>query len=59
MTRSKGEALRLVRAGGLYVNERRVGDERARVTADDAIGGEVLVIRKGKKDNFLVRVRRD
>ena len=59
VTRSKGEALRLVRAGGLYVNERRIGDERARLTAADAIGGEVFVIRKGKKDNFLVRVRKD
>ena len=59
VTRSKGEALRLVRAGGLYVNERRIAEERARLTPDDAIGGQLFVIRKGKKDNFLVRVQRD
>jgi len=59
VTKSKGEALRLVRAGGLYVNERRVVEERARLTSGDAIGGQLFVIRKGKKDNFLVRVQRD
>nr|AAP58586.1 putative tyrosyl-tRNA synthetase [uncultured Acidobacteriota bacterium] len=59
VTKSKGEAQRLVRAGGLYVNERRIGEEKARLTAEDAIGGQVFVIRKGKKDNFLVRISRD
>jgi tyrosyl-tRNA synthetase len=59
VTKSKGEAQRLVRAGGLYVNERRIGEEKARLTAADAIGGQVFVIRKGKKDNFVVRVGPD
>ena len=58
VTRSKGEAVRLVRAGGLYVNERRISDERARLTPDEALGGQIFVIRKGKKDNFLVRIDR-
>ena len=43
VTKSRGEALRLVRAGGLYVNERRVVEERARLTVVDAIGGQVFV----------------
>ena len=36
---SKGDAMRLVRGGGVYVNNRRVADERARFTAEQAICG--------------------
>src|SRR5512139_3088311 len=34
---SKSDAMRLVRGGGVYVNNRRVSEERARFTADQAI----------------------
>ena len=37
---------------------RRIIDERARLTDADAIGGQVIVLRKGRKDQHLVRVRR-
>jgi tyrosyl-tRNA synthetase len=53
---SKGEAARLVKGGGVSVNGRRVTDEKARFHQADAIDGKFLAIRKGKKDNFLVRV---
>jgi tyrosyl-tRNA synthetase len=53
---SKSEATRLIRGGGLSVNGERVSDEKARVRPEDAIYGRYFVIRKGKKDNFLVRV---
>lgn len=56
VTVSKGEALRLVKGGGIYVNGRRIADEKARVVPGDAIEGRFLAIRKGKKDNFLVRL---
>ena len=55
---SKSEAVRLVKSGGVYVNNVRAGDERVRLTAADAIGGQVIVLRKGKRDQHLVRVRR-
>lgn len=58
VTSSKGEATRLVRGGGIYINERRVTDEKERVTAAQAIDGQLLVVRKGKKEHFLVRVAR-
>ena len=35
---SKGEAGRLIKQGGLYVNDRRLTDERGQVTMADAIG---------------------
>ena len=58
LTSSKSEAVRLLKSGGIYVNNGRVGDEKARLTAADAIGGEVFVLRKGKKDQHIVRLRR-
>ena len=56
VTSSKGEAVRLIKGGGISVNTRRVTDEKQRVRPDEAIAGEFFVIRKGKKDNFLVKI---
>lgn len=53
---SKSEARRLVQAGGVYVNNRRSDDIQARIRIDSAIGGEVLVLRKGAKQNHLVKI---
>lgn len=53
---SKGEATRLIRQGGLYVNDRRLTDERGRVGLDDAIGRKVIVLRKGQRERRLVRI---
>ncbi|HEV8396691.1 MAG TPA: tyrosine--tRNA ligase [Vicinamibacterales bacterium] len=53
---SKSEAVRLVRGGGISLNGRRVADEKERVTRAQAIDGRIFVIRKGKRDNFLVRL---
>jgi tyrosyl-tRNA synthetase len=55
---SKSEAMRLLKGRGIYVNNVRVDDEKARLTAADAISGEVFVLRKGKKDQHIVRLRR-
>ena len=58
VTASKGEAARLVKGGGIYVNGQRVADEKARFQPDQAIEGKIFAIRKGKKDNYLVRLVR-
>jgi tyrosyl-tRNA synthetase len=55
---SKSEATRLVKSGGVYVNNVRATDERARITAGDAIGGELILLRKGRRDQHLVRIFR-
>lgn len=57
VTASRSEATRLIRGGGIYINEERVTDEKSMVTAEQAIEGRLFVVRKGKKDNWLVRVR--
>lgn len=53
---SKGEATRLIRQGGMYVNDRRLSDERGKVSLDDAIGGSVIVLRKGQRERRVVRI---
>ena len=53
---SKAEARRLVQSGGVYVNNRRVADPQARIVRGQAIDGRLLVLRKGQKQNHLVRL---
>ncbi len=53
---SKGEARRAIQGGGIYLNNRRVAEEKRAVTPDDTIGGELIVLRKGRKEYRLVRV---
>ena len=53
---SRGEAGRLIKQGGLYVNDRRVAEERGRVTIDHAIDRRVIVLRKGQRERRLLRV---
>jgi tyrosyl-tRNA synthetase len=56
LTSSKGEATRLIRGGGIYVNNRRITDERARLRPSDAIDGRLFVLRRGAKQNHLVKI---
>jgi tyrosyl-tRNA synthetase len=53
---SKGEANRLIKQGGLYVNDRRLAEGDLRITENDMIGGRVLVLRKGQRERRVVRV---
>jgi tyrosyl-tRNA synthetase len=57
VTASKSEATRLIRGGGIYINNRRITDEKERVSPEHAIEGQLFVVRKGKKDNFLIRIQ--
>ena len=54
---SKGEAGRLIKQGGLYVNDRRLNDERGQVTMADAIGRAVIVLRKGQRERRIVKIQ--
>jgi tyrosyl-tRNA synthetase len=53
---SKGEARRLVQSGGIYINNRRTADLQARVTISQAIGGRLFVVRRGARQNHLIRL---
>jgi len=56
LTASKSEAHRLVKQGGLYVNDRRLTEGDHRITASDLIGGRVAVLRKGQRERRVLRV---
>ena len=53
---SKGEAARLIKQGGLSVNDRKLTDERGVVTIDQAFGGQLFVIRKGRRQTHIVKI---
>ena len=55
---SKGAARRAVKEGGAYVNNTKIGDEEWRPTAEDALHGQWLVVRKGKRNTAGVRLHR-
>jgi tyrosyl-tRNA synthetase len=54
---SKGEAGRLIKQGGLYVNDRRFTDDRGNITMADAISRSVIVLRKGQRERRIVKIQ--
>lgn len=56
---SKGEATRLVKQGGVYLNGERVTDDRRLLTMDDTLGGSLVVWQKGQRERRLVRLEGD
>ncbi len=54
--KSNGEARRLIEGGGVYLNNRRVDDPHGHVTREEAIDGEVIVVRRGARNYFMVRL---
>jgi len=53
---SKGEARRMVTGGGLSVNKQKISDPNHRITRKDYINGKYLLVQKGKKNYYLIRV---
>jgi tyrosyl-tRNA synthetase len=53
---SKGEARRAIEAGGIYLNNRRIADVAARITSADVIDNQFLVLRRGRKNYWLIRI---
>lgn len=55
LTSSNGEARRMARNGGLYVNDQRVENEMMTITAND-FSDNRLILRMGKKKYHVVRI---
>lgn len=53
---SKGDARRKIQGGGIYLNNVRITGEGQTATLSDAIAGQFLVLRQGKKQYHLVKV---
>lgn len=54
---SKGEARRLIRNGGVYMNNEQVKDENQTVAIQHLIDGRLILLAVGKKNKALVNVK--
>ncbi len=54
---SKGEARRMVSGGGVSINKERISDPDLRIGKNDFINQKYLLIQKGKKNYYLIRVK--
>lgn len=54
---SKTEARKLIKNGGVYLNNKQVIDVDAEIKASDLIGEKLLLLAVGKKNKLLVRVQ--
>jgi tyrosyl-tRNA synthetase len=54
--KSNGEARRLIEGGGVYLNNVRVSDARGRITLEGAIDGQRIVLRRGARNYFMLRL---
>lgn len=53
---SKSEAKRLIRNGGVYINNVKVEDENYVIGSDQLIEGRLMLLALGKKNKLLIRV---
>lgn len=53
---SKGEARRLIRNGGVYLNNDKVEDENYIIKSGDLIENRLLLLAVGKKNKVLIRI---
>jgi tyrosyl-tRNA synthetase len=53
---SKGELKRLIQGGGVSLNKGRVDNADMTITAGQLLNKKYLLLQKGKKSYFLIRV---
>lgn len=58
LLQSKAAARRLIKQGGLYLNNKKVNDEGKVMAAEDIIDEKIFLLSAGKKNRLLVRVTR-
>lgn len=56
MQASKGEARRLVKNGGVYLNNQKITDENYAIAQSDLIEGKMLLLAAGKKHKVILKV---
>lgn len=55
---SKGEARKLIRNGGVYLNNAKVSDENCSITPQNLIEDKLILLAAGKKNKLLIRVEK-
>lgn len=53
---SKSAARRLLKQGGVYLNNNRVDSESKRIEPQDIVDDKVLLLSAGKKNKVVVRI---
>lgn len=53
---SKGEARRLIKNGGVYLNNEKIVDENYSLSSSSLVEGRLLLLAAGKKNKMIVRV---
>lgn len=56
LVQSKGEANRLIKNGGAYLNNKRISDPSLIINAKDLIDGTFLLLGAGKKKRLLIKI---
>jgi tyrosyl-tRNA synthetase len=51
---SKGEARRMIKGGGLFINKDKIEDESKMIKTEYLINSRYILIQKGKKNYFLI-----
>ena len=57
ITDSKGEFRRLVQGGGISLNKEKISDPEMIIKDDKLLNNKYLLLQKGKKSYYLIRVR--
>jgi tyrosyl-tRNA synthetase len=53
---SKGEARKMLAAGGVSINKEKISSAEANISSDNLINNKYILIQKGKKNYFLAKV---
>lgn len=54
---SKGEARKLIKNGGVSINNEKISDENSSITENHLIANRLILLATGKKNKILVRLR--
>jgi tyrosyl-tRNA synthetase len=54
---SKGEARRMISGGGVSINKQKLSGPEQRITSNDFINRKYLLVQRGKKNYYLIRVK--
>lgn len=54
--KSKGEARRFIQGGGIYLNNRRIDDVEKKILLSETIHGKYLILRRGGRNYWLVKI---
>jgi tyrosyl-tRNA synthetase len=57
LMKSKSEARRMIKQGGVAINNRKTSDEAATLDASVVLDGKLVLLTAGKKNKMLVRVQ--